>query len=216
MQKILVFAPHPDDEVLGVGGTIKKHSLNGDKIRVVVLTEGVSAQYSDPKMLDVRRNACRNACQILGVDSIEFYDTPDTQMDKVGVLEIAKIVTAEVDKFLPDVVYTTHLSELHVDHRLTYEAVLVATRPHREHMGKIKILAYETGIIRAEGFRPEHYTDITDTMDIKIEAYKNYGSEIEEYPHPRSLEAIETLARYRGIEAGVKFAEGFILVRGFE
>ena len=213
MKKVLVYAPHPDDEVIGVGGTIKKHTNNGDEVRVVIISEGVSAQYEDPEMRELRHKACLDAGDALGVKKIVFHEVLDAQFDKTGVLEIAKIVTKELDDFSPNIVYAPHGSELHLDHRITYEAVLVATRPFRDTFYKGKLLFYETSMVRKSPFNPNYYSDITETFDDKIKALYKYTSEIEKYPHPRSIESLKTLAGYRGVEAGVQFAEGFVLGR---
>ena len=213
MRKVLVYAPHPDDEVIGVGGTIKRHTNSGDEVKVIIISEGVSAQYEDPQMRELRHKACLDAGEVLGVKNIEFHDVLDAQFDKAGVLEIAKIVTEELDKYSPNIVYAPHKSELHLDHRITYEAVLVATRPFRDTFHKGKVLFYETSMVRKSAFIPNYYTDITDTFEDKIRALYKYTSEIEKYPHPRSIESLKTMASYRGLEAGVQFAEGFVLGR---
>lgn len=211
--KVLVIAPHPDDEVLGVGGTIAKHTSQGDEVTITVVSEGVSAQYSDPKMKDVRRKACKEACKLLGVERIQFFDLPDAKLMESGLVEITKVVNESMNEFSPDILYAPDRSELHMDHRMVYEATLVVTRPYLEIFSGKSVYFYETSTLRYSVFDPSYYVDISKHIDAKIEAFKIYESEVEEFPHPRSLEAIKSIARIRGAEAGVQFAEGFVVGR---
>lgn len=211
--KVLIIAPHPDDEVLGVGGTIAKHSEKGDEVAVTIVSEGVSAQYSDPEMKNVRRNACKEACKLLGVDKFQFFDLPDAKLMESGLVEITRVLNESMKKFSPDVVYAPDLSELHMDHRMVHEAALVVTRPYLELFSGKSIYFYETSTLKWSGFNPNYYVDISKYIDVKIDAFKVYESEIEEFPHPRSLEAIKTVAKFRGVEAGVEYAEGFVIGR---
>lgn len=211
--RVLVLAPHPDDEVLGVGGTIAKHTSQGDKVKVTVVSEGVSAQYSDPKMKNVRRKACKEAGKLLGVDKIQFFDLPDAKLMESGIVEITKVMNESIKDFSPDIVYAPDRSELHMDHRMVHEATLVVTRPYLEVFAGKSVFFYETSTLRYSPFNPTYYVDISKYIDVKIDAFKVYESEIEEFPHPRSLEAIKTLARLRGVEAGVQNAEGFVVGR---
>ncbi|MHA1423769.1 MAG: PIG-L deacetylase family protein [Candidatus Thorarchaeota archaeon] len=211
--KILILAPHPDDEVLGVGGTIAKHSHQGDEVAVTVVSEGVSAQYTDPKMKNVRRKACKDACHLLGVETINFYDLPDAKLMDVGIVEITKVINESIQAFKPDIIYAPHISELHMDHRMVYEATLVVTRPYLDSFLKKSVYFYETSVLKCTSFNPNYYVDISEFIDMKIDAFKAYQSEIEEFPHPRSFEAIRTIAKQRGAESGVLSAEGFVIGR---
>ncbi len=213
MKHVLVFAPHPDDEVLGVGGTIAKHTDNGDVVSVVVISEGVSAQYDNPQMLQVRRDACKKACEILGTKNIRFFDLPDARLMETGLVEITAVMSKAMQEFKPDVVYAPDISELHMDHRFVYEATQVVTRPYLDVFKKGTVLFYETSSMKQVPFQAKYYVDITTYIDLKVKAFNAYDSEIEQFPHPRSIEAIRTLAKMRGAEAGTQFAEGFVVGR---
>ncbi len=171
MMKVLVIAPHPDDEVLGVGGTIAKHTNQGDEVVVTIVSEGVSAQYTDSKMKNVRRKACKNACQLLGVETINFYDLPDAKLMDVGIVEITKVLGESIGANSPDIVYAPHNSELHMDHRMVYEATLVVTRPYLNSFSKKSVYFYETSTMKSSSFNPNYYIDISDSIDMKIDAF---------------------------------------------
>jgi LmbE family N-acetylglucosaminyl deacetylase len=211
--KALVIAAHPDDEVLGAGGTIAKHTHCGDEVAVVVVSEGASSQYTDLGMIEVRRNACKKACKLLGVKKFYFFDLPDARLMESGLVEITKVINEAMREFLPNVVYAPDRSELHMDHRIVHEGALVVTRPYLNTFQKGSVYFYETSHLRYSPFTPNYFTDISDFIDTKIEAFSVYDSEVEQFPHPRSIDLIKTLARMRGAEAGVQFAEGFVVGR---
>jgi LmbE family N-acetylglucosaminyl deacetylase len=211
--KVLVIAPHPDDEVLGMGGTIAKHADRGDEVSVAVVSEGVSAQYSNPKMLEVRRTACKKAGKLLGVQNFVFHDLPDGRLMESGLVEITRVINEAIRDYSPEIMYAPDRSELHMDHRMVHEAALVVTRPYLDSFQRGTICFYETSNLKHSAFDPNHYVDISSFIETKIEAFKLYESEVEEFPHPRSLDAIKTIARFRGAEAGVQYAEGFVLGR---
>ncbi len=213
MTRVLVLAPHPDDEVLGVGGAIIRHVNENHRVGVVVVSEGVSAQYSNPEMLEVRRNACRDACKSLGVEKVFFHDLPDARLQDVGLHRVVEVINSTMDEYNPKIVYAPDRSELHIDHRVVHEAALVVTRPYLRSFQGGAVYFYETSPLKYSMFRPNYYVDITTFMDAKINAFKLYASEIEDFPHPRSLEAIKTLGKMRGAESGLQFAEGFVLGR---
>lgn len=208
--KVLVIAAHPDDEVLGMGGTIKKLSKN-NKIELCVVTEGVSAQYKDEKMIQLRKSYCSRSGKILGISKIHFLDFSDMKLDNIPKLEINLKLENIIKRVKPDIVYTTSKSDLNEDHRIVYESTLVVTRPN---ITKIKsVYSYEVPGNKIESFKPNLYEDISKTFTFKIKAFKKYESEIEEFPHSRSLDSIENLAVYRGIESGIKKAEAFEIIR---
>lgn len=209
---ILVIAAHPDDEVLGMGGTIKKLSKQGGhKIHLCVVSEGASAQYSDTDMIKVRRDACLKAGAKLGISSFEFFEFPDARLDSIPQLEINLKLEKTIKKFKPKTVYTTPFHDLSQDHAKVFESTLVASRPYNSTVKTI--MAYEIpGSIRTP-FHPNAYENITSFFQNKIKAFKEYESEIEDFPHPRSLESIENLCIQRGVEAGCKRAESFYIVK---
>jgi len=208
---ILVIAAHPDDEVLGMGATIKKLSEKGNQIHLCIISEGASAQYSDSKMIKVRKESCEKSGKILGILSIDFLDFPDMKLDSIPQLEINKKLEKIISKYKPKVVYTTPNHDMNTDHQRTFDCTLVATRA--QSSGVKQIFCYEIPGSTKIPFQPNYFEDVTQYFESKINAFKKYESEVEEFPHPRSLEALENLAKIRGLEVGLKKAEAFCLIR---
>lgn len=222
---LLVIAAHPDDEVLGCGGTIAKLSSNND-IYTLILGEGITSrnipEEQKREMVEQLRKDAESANEILGVKKVFFECFPDNQFDTIPLLDIIKTIERHLQEIKPEVIYTHHYGDLNIDHRITHKAVLTATRPVGDYYIK-KILAFEvlsstewstqnTSTI----FIPNTYVDVSETISKKLEAIKSYKSEIRDYPHPRSLEGIKIHAQKRGLEAGLKFAEASCLVREIE
>jgi len=209
---ILVVAAHPDDEVLGCGGTIRKHVENEDEVHVLIMADGVSSRFGGTLR---RTEEAKKSAEILGVSTIEFLEYPDNRMSDSDILSAAKDVEDKIAKVLPEVVYTHHNGDLNVDHRVVHEAVLVACRPQPGHPVK-RVLFFEVPSStewRQSTFSPNSFNDITSTLRYKIAAMSCYESELRDYPHARSLDAIENLARWRGATVGVNSAEAFMLGR---
>jgi len=208
--KILVIAAHPDDEVLGMGATIKKLS-DKNHVDLCVVSEGATAQYKDKKMIQVRKESCKKSGKILGISNIKFLNFPDMQLDSVPSLEINRSLEEVIGKIKPEVIYTTPYNDLNKDHEIVYESTLVAARPLSSSVKEI--LSYELPGFTRTPFIPNVYVDITKQITHKIRAFKMYKSEVEKFPHPRSIKAIENLAIYRGIESGLKNSEAFQLIK---
>ena len=222
---ILIIAAHPDDEVLGCGGTIAKLSSNSD-VYTLILGEGITSrdipdELKKEEVERLRRDA-ESANEILGVKNVFFENFPDNKFDAISLLDIIKRIETYIQKIKPEVIYTHHYGDLNIDHQIVHRAVLTVIRPVGNNSVK-KILAFEV-LSSTEWnyqnqtniFTPNTYIDISETMNKKLEAMKCYKSEICDYPHPRSLEGIEILARKRGLEVGLVFAEAFCLVREIE
>jgi len=209
--KILIIAAHPDDEVLGMGATIKKLANKKCNIHLCVVTEGATAQYENKKMIEVRKNACIKSGKMLGISHFTFLDFPDAKLDTIPQLEINKELEKIIKKFKPEIVYTTPFNDLMIDHQKVHESTLVATRPISNTVKQI--LCYEIPGIVKTPFNPNIYEGIDKEFKFKIKAFQIYESEVEQFPHPRSVESIENLALRRGIESGLKKAEAFQLVR---
>ena len=207
---ILIIAAHPDDEVLGMGGTIRKLSQNNNKIHLSVMSEGASAQYTDKKMIKVRQDSCRKSGKVLGISSFSFFDFPDAKLDSIPQLEINKELEKIISKFKPKIVYTTPSNDISKDHLTIHECTLVATRPHTKNVKQV--LSYEVPGPVKTTFTPNVYENISKEFPYKINAFKKYKSEIEKFPHYRSIEALEMLSKKRGIEAGFSKAEAFQLI----
>ncbi len=222
---VLIISAHPDDEVLGCGGTIAKHVQNGDEVHVLILAEGVTSRDEVRERerrageLSQLAQAAHEAGRILEVQSVELHDFPDNRMDAVDLLDVVKVVETAIDKYKPDMVYTHHAGDVNIDHRIVHQAVVTACRPLPGQCVKT-LLFFEVPSSTewqipgsAPAFLPNYFVDISDCLDKKFQALKAYESEMRPWPHPRSLTAVEHLARWRGSMVGVEAAEGFMLGR---
>ncbi len=223
MSKILVVAAHPDDELLGVGGTVRRLSDEGNEVYALIMAEGITSRSdkredSDQSELDALKKDSRKACETVGYKDVEFCGLPDNRMDSLDLLDVIKKLTPFIEKYSPEIIFTHHHGDLNIDHRITNEAVLTCTRPMLGEKVK-KIYAFETpsstewNYNYTEPFTPNVYYDITQTVDFKIKGMDCYKSERREYPHPRSGEALEALAKVRGSQCGFEKAEAFMLLR---
>jgi LmbE family N-acetylglucosaminyl deacetylase len=223
--QIMIIAAHPDDEVLGCGGTIAKHVQNGDEVHVLILAEGVTSRdkvrerVSWAGELSQLAQEAQEAGRILGVQSVELHNFPDNRMDSVDLLDVVKVVETAIDKHKPDIVYTHHAGDVNIDHRIVHQAAVTACRPLPGQCVKT-LLFFEVPSSTewqtpgsAPAFSPNYFMDINDCLDKKLRALKAYTSEMRPWPHPRSLTAVEHLARWRGAMVGVEAAEGFVLGR---
>jgi LmbE family N-acetylglucosaminyl deacetylase len=213
--KILVIAAHPDDEVFGCGGTIAKDAKNGE-VYLCIVTKGYAPDWSE-EILKKKPKEVEKANKILGVRKTYFLGFPTVKLDTIPQKKLNDSIFRVMTEVKPEIVYMPAKGDLNKDHRLVFEATLVATRPIGEHKVR-KMLSYETLSSTEwgspiEAFIPNVYVDISETMERKVEAIKAYESEIRPYPHPRSLEVVDALAKKRGSEVGVKFAEAFMLIR---
>lgn len=224
-QTVLIVAAHPDDELLGCAGTIARHAQHGDDVHVAILAEGSTSRDTQRDVLSrgaelsALERAAQTAGRILGVRSIVCHGLPDNRMDSVDLLDVVKIVEALVNEHRPSIVYSHHIGDVNVDHGLTHRAVYTACRPTPDHPVE-RFLTFETVSSTewtppgsAAAFSPNWYVDISSTLAQKLEALEAYESEMREWPHPRSLRAIEHLARWRGATVGVEAAEAFMLMR---
>lgn len=215
---VLAVGAHPDDEVLGAGGTLASHAAAGDEVHVLVVTEGASTQYDDETLIEEKEVAARRCSEVLGVRSVRFGRLPDMRLDDVPHVDVNVVIEEAVEELEPDVVYTHASHDVNRDHMAVYESTLVATRPRA---GVSRVLAYETPSATEwtggdrDQFRPGVYVDISDHLETKIEAFAAYESEQRAYPHPRSEEALRARAKTRGTEAGFAAAEAFELVREY-
>lgn len=231
---ILILAAHPDDEVLGMGGTIKKFTKQKHNVKIILFATGIisrrstnyknSTQYkvdkkTDKKMkgqVDMLRNEAKGAAKILGVTDIEFLDFPDNEMDLVSNLEITKRIEKIIKKFQPDQVFTHSHFDVNVDHRMLYFATLAATRPKLGTKIK-KVYSFEvpssTEWYFSSQFSPNFFVNIDNEIKSKIQALKKYKTEIKSFPHPRSAIALDAIAKRWGSVSGFKNAEAFSLIR---
>ena len=221
---ILVVASHPDDEVLGCGGTIAHLAGKGHDVHVLILGEGITSRHVDraavaPKELQVLHEQAEKAGAVLGVKSVLVHNFPDNRFDTVPLLDIVKAVEDHIEKIQPEVVYTQHGGDLNIDHVCTFRAVLTALRPVARCTVK-KVYAYEVPSSTEWSFRkfapvfsPNVFVDISKTIEKKVDAMKLYEGEIRTFPHPRSPQALHAHAQYWGSVAGLEAAEAFELIR---
>ena len=225
-EKVLVIAAHPDDELLGCGGTISKYIGLGAAIKILFLGEGSSCRYDDPTC-EASRSAIefRNSCAIkslreIGVLDFEFYNLPCGRFDQTPIIIINKIIEAIIEEFRPDTIFTHSEFDSNNDHKITHRSTIMATRPCGSHIVK-RLFAYEV-LSSSEWsfitpFTPNYFVSLTKAqLEAKWAALKHYDGEMRAYPFPRSWSGVKSLAMNRGIQSGVEFAEAFYLVRGFD
>jgi LmbE family N-acetylglucosaminyl deacetylase len=220
---VLVIAAHPDDEVLGAGGTIAWHSrMKRDDVYVLMVTEGCTTQYGKKDfMIKQKKEEAIKAGSILGVKEVFFEDLPDMKLDSLSHTRINSAIEKYVEKVKPDLVFTQH-PDINKDHVLVFESTMVALRPVPGLSVK-KVLSYApasstewSAPFSGNYFMPNVFYDISETLDLKLEAFSCYQSEMREFPHPRSLEAIRTYATQVGVTVGLRAAEPFMLMRAIE
>jgi N-acetylglucosamine malate deacetylase 1 len=215
---VLVVAAHPDDEILGVGGTVASHVAKRDKVRVAVMCEGVTSRYSSNRDGEIRKQA-NEAARIIGVTDLVLGDWPDQRLDTLPECELANKVHQLIEEVQPEVIYTHFGGDINRDHRILAEAVLVAARPYSAPSVR-EIIMFETPSSTEWGsptltvpFQPNLYVDISEFMERKVKAFSCYSAEVQQYPHPRSLAALADRARYWGSVVNRPSAEAFMLVR---
>lgn len=228
--KVLVIAAHPDDEVLGCGGTIARHVAAGDDVRVMFLTDGVSARRlssgtPDQTAINNRLDEAIKSCDVLRYEQFKI-PTPvtaekDNRLDEVALLDIVKQIEIFAEEDAPYIVYTHHGGDLNIDHRIAHQATMTAFRPQSGSTVKA-IYAYEVPSSTEwagdtlPAFRPNHFVDVSAYMDQKLAALQAYEEELRPFPHPRSIEAVKALASWRGASVGLKAAEAFMTVRSIQ
>lgn len=222
MNNVLVVAAHPDDEILGCGGVIAKHKKNGDKVNVLIAAEGITSRnlkLKDKQNLDKLKSEANSANEVLGVDNLYLEGLPDNRLDKLLRLETVKLIEKYIKKTQPVIIYTHHSGDVNIDHQVLHHSVVTACRPIPD-MSVKEILYFEV-LSSTEWqtpysntiFTPNWFVEINDTIDLKLKAIECYKSEMREWPHPRSIKGVETLALHRGGSIGVDFAEAFMLGR---
>jgi N-acetylglucosamine malate deacetylase 1 len=220
MQKILIVAAHPDDEVLGCGGTIARHIDEGSTVAVIFMSKGVSSRpVANVHDESKRRHSAMNAAmKSLGVEHITCCDFPDNQMDSVPLLEVTKAIENIINSFKPNTVYTHFSQDLNIDHRITHQAVMTACRPQKKSTVS-KIFSFEIlsstewNSPTLQAFTPQYIVDISKYWHKKLQALNCYQEELRVFPHSRSIECIEALATLRGCTHGIKMAEAFYIER---
>jgi LmbE family N-acetylglucosaminyl deacetylase len=213
MERVLVVAAHPDDDILGCGATLARLSAGGAAVRVLFLADGVGSREDQPQRDSERREDARRALAHVGVHDGAFANLPDNALDTVPLLELCRLVTEEVERFAPDTVLTHSLADLNIDHRLCADAATVASRPQPSSPVR-RLLHFEVPSATgwrpaAQQFDPRYHVEVTDHVDAKMAALREYDVEMRPWPHARSYDAVQALLRWRGSLVGVAAAESF-------
>lgn len=222
---VLAVAAHPDDEVLGCGGTLALLAAAGHPVHVLLLADGESSRVAPPArgpvatQIEARNSAAEEACAILGCASVEVLNCPDNRLDGLELLDVVQPIEQAVFKHAPAIVFTHHAGDVNIDHRVVHDAVIAACRPQPGHPVR-QLLFFEVPSSTewrppgsGQPFAPNWFVDITATLDTKLRALQAYRSELRPFPHPRSVEGVQALARWRGVTVGVGAAEAFVLGR---
>ncbi len=216
--KLLVIAPHPDDEVLGVGGTIARFASDGAEVCVVVMTKGCPPDYPEDDYKLARQEA-HAAHAVLGVKETVFLDFPAARLDTIPHRDINAQLCQICRKVQPDKLFVPFVGDIHMDHQLVFLSSLVAARPNNPLAPK-EIYAYETlsetnwnAPYLAPNFVPNVFIDISAHLETKLQAMQMYASQVQPFPSERSEEALRALATLRGATVGRYAAEAFCLIR---
>jgi LmbE family N-acetylglucosaminyl deacetylase len=219
MRNVLVVAAHPDDEVLGVGGTMLKHKANGDRVCWLIITNISEAQGFTRERVESRQAEIDRVAGMLGVDEVVKLDFPTMTLSSSSLLIMVPKISEVFTRFQPEIIYSHNRSDAHSDHRVIFDAVMACTKSFRYPFIK-QVLMYETisetefGPALAEkAFLPNYYVDISEYLPKKLEVMEVYESEVGEHPFPRSLRNLEALATFRGASVGVNYAEAFQLLK---
>jgi N-acetylglucosamine malate deacetylase 1 len=218
--RILTVAAHPDDETLGAGGTLARLAAAAHEVHVCILTEGVTARHHH---VDLQQKCAMRACEVLGVSDVMFCGLPDQRLDSLPLLDVITPIEKYVGQIRPDLIFTHFSQDANQDHRIAFQATLVATRPMPD-TSVATVLCYETASstewappFSGSVFSPNIFVDISSTLPVKLDAMRAYeqtfSGEMHPFPHPRSYQALEANSHRHGATAGVGAAEAFMLVR---
>ena len=221
-KKILIIAAHPDDEVLGCFGTVAKMVKEGDEAYTLILGEGKTSRDEQRSIenkkaeLNILNQEIEKANSVINIKKTFIENFPDNRFDSVDLLDIVKAILKVKEEIKPDIIFTHYENDLNIDHRITYQAVVTATRP-MENESVEEIYSFDvlssTEWSYPLSFSPDLFFDISETIELKKEAMKQYDSELCQFPHPRSIEGIELNAKYHGMRVGKAYVEAFKTVR---
>jgi LmbE family N-acetylglucosaminyl deacetylase len=212
-KRVLILAAHPDDELLGCGGTIALHTERGDSVTAVIACEGESLRYG--RGAHGMSQHTLEACRTLGVTDVRQLEFPDQGLDKFTLPAIISPLEQIVREVRPQIVYCQHGGDINRDHELLFKALLVATRPTEPSIEGVYAFdtASSTEWAYPNSFTPDTWIDISRTLETKLQAMACYPTEVREYPHPRSLEALRFRAKAWGNRCCLDAAEVFMTVR---
>jgi LmbE family N-acetylglucosaminyl deacetylase len=222
---ILVIAAHPDDEVLGCGGAIARHTALGDQVHVLFMADGetsrmaVDSNAAAEERESIRRKAAQGAMDVLGVSERIFLDWPDNRLDSIPLLDLVQSIEPVITRLRPAIIYTHFEGDLNIDHQKTARAVFTACRPQPE-FSVTQIICFEvlssTEWNPTQSFMPNYWVDVSEYLPIKEKALAFYDQEMRPYPHTRSYQNVRQLAGVRGATIGVEYAEAFMIARMIE
>jgi LmbE family N-acetylglucosaminyl deacetylase len=218
MTRVLVIGAHPDDELLGAGGTLVHHVRDGDEVHALVVADGATSRYSD-EMVTVLAESAGRAAKTVGFASLRLLGLPDQRLDTLPAVEVNQALESVVDDIRPQLVYTHFPGDVNTDHGIVARAAWVACRPYVAPY-LLRFVVFETASstewawpLDDGRFSPNLFVDITDTLDEKLAALESYDSELRPYPHPRSLRALRERAATWGSKVGRPAAEAFQVLR---
>jgi len=218
MSTVLVIAPHPDDEVLGVGGTLLRHLQHGDAVHTLICTRGQTPRFSNAQVETVQAEA-RRVHQFLELTGSHFLDFPAAELDRVPGADLAGAILEVLQRVRPDTVFLPHVGDIHLDHQIIFRAAMVAARPQGAVFPR-RVFCYETvsetdwyAAPSTPAFVPNVFVDITRFLEKKLAACAMYVSQMKPPPHQRSIEALKALSIARGHAMNLPHAEAFMLVR---
>lgn len=223
MKRVLIIAAHPDDEILGCGGTIAKYRGRGVEFGVLFIAEGSSCRFENPTCLEakdaIKSRTCdaKIALSLLGVNRVLFTDFPCGRLDQIPLIQINKLIEKEIREFRPDTIFTHSSHDANNDHRIVFNATIIATRPGAQNH-VLRLLSYEVLSSTEWGFNsafaPNYFESLSaNELDTKYKALGCYKTELRSYPFPRSQEGLQSLAMFRGMQVGCKYAEAFQILR---
>ena len=215
--RVAVIGAHPDDELLGAGGTIALHARSGDEVHAIVVADGAGSRYP-AQLAAVLEKQARRAADILHLASLRFLELPDQRLDTVPLIELTQLLEAALDDIGPTVVYTHFPEDVNDDHRLVARCAWVACRPYRRQLTKFAVFETPSSTewawpMGGTSLQPNLFVDVTSTIDIKIAAMECYETELRTYPHPRSSRALRERAAFWGSHVGCHAAEPFRVLR---
>ena len=224
ISRALVIAAHPDDEVLGMGGTVAKLTSEGKEVHLLIVTDGSTSQYKDSedleKIINDKKAETLNCANALGIKSVLYGGLPDMKLDVTPHIEVNAVIEKAIEEIAPDTVFTHFWGDVNMDHRCVYHSTMVAVRPTATQVVK-NVYCYSvpsstewSPCVANTAFMPNVYVDISNGfLERKCEGLNCYKTELRDYPHPRSIEHIKKQDNAEVLKVGVESAESFVLLR---
>jgi LmbE family N-acetylglucosaminyl deacetylase len=219
--RVAVIGAHPDDEILGAGATLARHVRAGDEVHAIVVADGAGSRYPDQMMARLEKDALR-AAETIGFASLRLQALPDQRLDTVPFIELTQLIESVLDDIGPHVVYTHFPHDVNADHGIVARAAWTACRPYyRPELRRFAVFETPSSTewawpMNDTSLHPNHFVDVTGTLDIKIAAMECYATELRAYPHPRSSRALRERAAFWGSQIGRLAAEPFRILRDVE